>query len=229
MVNILMIETSTKKCSVAISQNGKLLDSIEEVSDKYLHSEKLHPFIDELLKRNKISPQDLSAVAVSKGPGSYTGLRIGVSASKGLAYALDIPVITLSSLEILARGVKLHESGFIIPMIDARRMEAYTAVFDKNYLIVRDIRAEILNENSFAEFLENNKVYFVGDAVAKAENVISHPQAVFTSHQFPAAADMAEPAWKKWLNNEFENTAYFEPFYLKDFIAKKKKNIFDKK
>jgi tRNA threonylcarbamoyladenosine biosynthesis protein TsaB len=227
MNKFLLIETSTKNCSVALAENDKIIDSIDLAADKYLHSEKLHPFIDEILKRNDWQAKDLSAVGVGKGPGSYTGLRIGVSAAKGICYALDIPLIAVSSLEILARGVRAEE-GFIVPMIDARRMEAYTAVFNAHYEQLREIQAEILDENAFKSFLDKNKVYFAGDAVEKAGQVIKHSNAVFTSHRYPQAKDMLVPFSEKFNKGDFENVAYFEPFYLKDFVAKKKKNIFGK-
>ncbi len=220
----LLIETSTKSCSVALAEDQVIIDSIDEVSDKYLHSEKLHPFIDEILRRNRWQASDLCAVGVGKGPGSYTGLRIGVSAAKGICYALRIPLIAIGSLEILARGVTANQ-GYIVPMIDARRMEAYTAVFDSSYRKVREVKAEILDERSFNAYLEKNKVFFTGDAVTKARDVIEHPNAVFTRHFYPSAKDMLVPFYEKWQAKAFEDTAYFEPFYLKDFIAKKKKNI----
>ena len=225
MSKFLLLETSTKNCSVALAQDGKIIDAIDWAPEKYSHSEKLHPCIDELLKRNRWQPADLNVVAVGKGPGSYTGLRIGVSAAKGLCYALNIPLISAGSLEILARGIKANK-GFIVPMIDARRMEAYTAVFDAAYRPVREIRAEILDENSFREYLEQGPVFFAGDAVEKAKDVIRHPNAVFTEHVYPEARHMLPVVREKWQRRAFEDIAYFEPFYLKEFIAKKKKNIF---
>ncbi|NPA43552.1 MAG: tRNA (adenosine(37)-N6)-threonylcarbamoyltransferase complex dimerization subunit type 1 TsaB [Chlorobi bacterium] len=225
MSKFLLIETSTRNCSVALADDDRIVASKDMAPDRYSHAEKLHPCMEELLYSTGWHPGDLDAVAVGKGPGSYTGLRIGVSAAKGLAYALDIPLLSAGSLEILARGVKATE-GFIVPMIDARRMEAYTAVFDHRYWPVREIKAEILDEQSFREFLERGPVYFAGDATDKAREVIRHPRAVFTSHRYPRAADMLPLVLEKWEKREFEDIAYFEPFYLKEFIAKKKKNIF---
>jgi len=225
MSKFLLIETSTKNCSVALAEGDRVVDAMDFAPENYSHAEKLHPCMDEILKRNHWTPEQLDAVAVGKGPGSYTGLRIGVSAAKGLAYALKIPLISVGSLEILARGIQTRE-GFIVPMIDARRMEAYTAVFDHAYRPVREIKAEILDENSFREFLEKGKVIFAGDAVEKAKKVIRHPNAVFADQHFPQAKHMAQPVMEKWNKKAFEDVAYFEPFYLKEFIAKKKKNIF---
>jgi len=225
MTKFLMLETSTKNCSVALAGEKGIIDSVDWAPGQYSHAERLHPCIDELLERHGWKDERPGAVAVGKGPGSYTGLRIGVSAAKGLAYAWDIPLISVGSLEILARGVKIS-SGFIVPMIDARRMEAYTAVFDARYRPLREIRAEILDEHTFQEWLERGKVFFAGDAVDKAREVIRHPNAIFTPHRYPRARDMWPVVVEKWKKREFEDTAYFEPFYLKDFIAKKKKNIF---
>ncbi len=222
MPKFLMIETSTRNCSVAISEGEKLLYAIDDVSEKYSHAERLHRHIDNLMKRAGWSYADLDAVGVGSGPGSYTGLRIGVSAAKGFAYVLKIPVVTVMSLETLARGVRT-EKGFIVPMIDARRMEAYTAVYDADYRQVREVEAEILDEHSFAGYLDKTKVYFAGDAVPKLEKILSHANAVFPDIRYPSAKNMLPVVLKKFTRREFENTAYFEPFYLKDFIVKRKK------
>ncbi len=222
MTRILHIETATKNCSVALSEDGRLTDLLEEAAAGYSHAEKLHVFIDEILKRNAWKPADLDAVAVSEGPGSYTGLRIGVSAAKGLAYTLDIPMITVPTLEILARNISA-DHGYIIPLIDARRMEVYTAVYDRNYRRLTDIEPHILDEQSFREFLEKDVCYFTGDALEKTAKTVRHPNAVFTEHIYPSAARMIEPAWKKYRKKDFADTAYFEPFYLKDFIVTRKK------
>ncbi len=220
---ILMLETSTKNCSVALAEGERVIFYADERGDRYLHSERLHSMIDELMKKAGWNYRDLSAVAVGAGPGSYTGLRIGVSAAKGLAFALDIPLISVPTLEILARGIQ-PEEGVIVPMIDARRMEVYTAVYDKQIRVLKPVWAEILTENSFREFLERGLVYFAGDALDKAKTVLRHPNAVFTGHIYPQAKHMLSPAIEKFRSGAFENTAYFEPFYLKSFVAKKKKN-----
>jgi len=219
---ILQIETSTTNCSVAISKNGKTI-AIKEISNGYSHAENLHVFIKEILAENKLEYTDLNAVAVSKGPGSYTGLRIGVSTAKGLCYSLDIPLIAIETLKILAHQVVI-ENGFIVPMIDARRMEAYTAVYNSEYERVRKIEAEILDENSFSTFLSEYGTVFVGNKTEKTQELISNENARFVD-SLPSAKDMSVLAYEKHKKNDIEDVAYFEPYYLKDFLvtpAKKK-------
>ncbi len=218
---ILNIETATKNCAVSLSKNGHFVDQISYAGEGYSHAEKLHVFIDDILKQNNYSPADLSAIAVSKGPGSYTGLRIGVSAAKGLAYSLDIPLISVSTLESLAHQIKA-EDAFIIPILDARRMEVYSAVFDGTYQLIRDTKADLLDEKPFDSYLAKNKCVFVGDAVAKTKEVILHPNAVFSDIKYPSAKEMTLLSYKKFEQKDFEDVAYFEPFYLKDFIGTKK-------
>jgi len=219
---ILQIETSTTNCSVAISKNGKTI-AIKEISDGYSHAENLHIFIKEILISVNLLYSDLHAVAVSKGPGSYTGLRIGVSTAKGLCFSLGIPLIAIETLEVLAYQVSL-DAGFVVPMIDARRMEAYTKVFKANYEESRVIEAEILDETSFATFLEQGKVVFVGNKTEKTQEVIKHENATFID-SLPSAKEMSDLAYNKYKKNDIEDVAYFEPYYLKDFLvtpAKKK-------
>lgn len=223
MTHILQIETTTTNCSVAVSKNGKTI-AVKEISNGYSHAENLHAFIAAALQECSLEYKDLSAVAVSKGPGSYTGLRIGVSTAKGLCFALDIPLIATETLQTLAMQQKI-EDGVIISMIDARRMEAYTQVFNKNYASVRSIEAEILTEKSFESFLQDNKVYFVGNKSEKLQEVLQHENAVFLSESLPSANEMSALVYSKFNNNNFEDVAYFEPYYLKDFLvtpAKKK-------
>ena len=222
MTYILNIETSTKNCSVALAKEGKPVEVIDYMEEGFSHAEKLHVFIDQLLKKNQISPSDLSAISVSKGPGSYTGLRIGVSTAKGLAYGLGIPLIAISTLEHMAHQIQ-NQKGLIIPMIDARRMEVYSAVFDENKKRIRDIKAEVINENSYSSYLAANKVFFVGDAVSKIKEVITHTNAVFIENSYPSAKEMTGLSHRKYLAKDFVDTAYFEPFYLKDFIVTRKK------
>lgn len=222
MVYILQIETATTNCSVALSKNGKTI-AVQEVSNGYSHAENLHVFIKEILKESNVSFTDLSAIAVSKGPGSYTGLRIGVSAAKGLCFALDIPLIALETLEVLAQQVNVS-NGFIVPMIDARRLEAYTKAYDSNCKAVREIQAEILSETSFFDFLEEHTVVFVGNKTEKTQEIITHPNAQFID-SVPSANEMSVLAYNKYKKNDTEDVAYFEPYYLKDFLvtlAKKK-------
>jgi tRNA threonylcarbamoyladenosine biosynthesis protein TsaB len=225
MANILCIETATTACSVALTQDGKIL-SKKETTERNAHSAKLTLFIDETLKENKLAFSDLDAVTISKGPGSYTGLRIGVSTAKGLCYALDIPLIAINTLQSLAWGMaKKHtddKSGhrtLFCPMIDARRMEVYAAVYDSNLKEVRETRADIIESNSFSDYLDNSRVIFFGDGADKCKEVISHPNAVFVDNIFPSSANMAIPAFQKFGLKQFKDVAYFEPFYLKDFIA----------
>ena len=222
MSYILNIETATKNCSVALGQNEQVIDLIEYTGEGYSHAEKLHVFIKDILSNNHILPEQLKAVAVSKGPGSYTGLRIGVSAAKGLAYALDIPLIAISTLESMARQIK-QENAYIIPLIDARRMEVYSAVYDDKYNLIRKVQADLLEEQPFDEYLNEKKVIFLGDAVEKTERIIQHSNAVFVSNRFPSARELNDLAYQKHKNNNFEDTAYFEPYYLKDFIVTRKK------
>ena len=213
---ILNIETSTKNCSVSLSNNGKTVHSKELSEAGFSHSEKLHVFIEEVLLESKLTFKDLSAIAVSKGPGSYTGLRIGVSAAKGLCFALDVPLISVDTLQVLANKAEV-QNGIIIPMIDARRMEVYSAIFDKNYNKIREVQAQILDENSFSEIEET--VYFVGDCNEKAKTVLTKNNFVFIEGKFyPSANEMSKLSFEKFQNNDFEDVAYFEPFYLKDFL-----------
>lgn len=225
MAHILCIETATTACSVGLSRDGDIL-SVKETTEKNAHSAKLTLFIDELLKDNKLVFSDLDAVAVSKGPGSYTGLRIGVSTAKGLCYALGIPLIAINTLQSLAWGMaKKHKddksgSGTLFcPMIDARRMEVYAAVYNSNLEEVRETRADIIETDSFSDYLEKSRVCFFGDGANKCKETIIHPNAVFEDDIFPSAANMSILAYQKFQQKQFEDVAYFEPFYLKDFIA----------
>ncbi|WP_334056791.1 tRNA (adenosine(37)-N6)-threonylcarbamoyltransferase complex dimerization subunit type 1 TsaB [Polaribacter sp. P097] len=225
---ILNIETATKNCSVSIADKGVILAIKELNNGNYSHAEVLHPFIADVLKEANLSSKDIDAVAVSKGPGSYTGLRIGVSAAKGLCFAFDKPLISIDTLQSLAYATKVSE-GFIVPMIDARRMEVYASVFDANYNEVRAIKAEVITENSFLSYLETSKVTFLGDGALKCKEVITHENAVFLADYFPSSKEMAVLSYEKYKKNDIEDVAYFEPFYLKDFVVipeKKKKPTF---
>ncbi|ARV06918.1 tRNA (adenosine(37)-N6)-threonylcarbamoyltransferase complex dimerization subunit type 1 TsaB [Polaribacter sp. SA4-10] len=228
MAIILNIETATKNCSVSIAKNGEILAIKELNNGNYSHAEVLHPFIVALLEDAQITSQELDAVAVSKGPGSYTGLRIGVSAAKGLCFAFNKPLISIETLRSLAHSISI-DKGVIIPMLDARRMEVYAAVFDKNYEQIREIKAEIIDETSFLNYLKNQKVYFLGDGAEKCKEIITHENAVFVDDKFPSSKEMAELSYNKYKKNDIEDVAYFEPFYLKDFVVipqKKKKPTF---
>jgi len=215
---ILNIETSTKNCSVSLTESGSVI-ALKQINDgKYSHNENLHTFIVDVLKEADKKINELEAVAVSKGPGSYTGLRIGVSAAKGLCFSLDIPLISISTLQSLALQVQAEDT-YIIAMLDARRMEVYSAVYDESTILVREIRAEILEDNSFEEFLNKKTVYFIGDGVEKTKTLISHKNAIFIDDKLPTANEMASFSYAKFQQNDFEDVAYFEPFYLKDFVA----------
>ena len=221
MSYILSLETATTNCSVSLSLNGDTLVSKEDDNEQYSHAESLHGFIEQVLREAQIEKSKLDAIAVSEGPGSYTGLRIGVSAAKGLCYALDIPLISISTLEALAQQVK-SELGCIVPMLDARRMEVYSAVFDSNYNLLREVKAQILDDTSFQEELDLGPVHFIGSGVEKFKTLLTHPNAIFVENQLPSSKEMSTMAFKKFNISAFEDVAYFEPFYLKEFMIKKK-------
>lgn len=219
MVFILSVETATKNCSVSLSKNGKTVSCKEIAEQNFSHAEKLHIFIEEILKENNITLQDLNAIAVSKGPGSYTGLRIGVSSVKGMCYALNIPMIAIDTLTLLAKQIVI-EDGIIIPMIDARRMEVYTAFFDKEYTMQREVRADIIDENSYSEI--NTNVHLVGDGIAKFKEVLTNDKFIFyDAIIYPSANEMSNLAFEKYKISDFVDIAYFEPYYLKDFVLNK--------
>ena len=219
MPYILNIETATKNCSVALAKDGNTVLCKELSTEGFSHAEKLHVFIEEIIAETGVSINDLNAIAVSSGPGSYTGLRIGVSAAKGLSFSLNIPLISVDTLTSLANQV-LFFDGFIIPMIDARRMEVYSAVFNSNKEIIRKVEAEILNEDSFNEIVE--KIYFIGDSNEKAKAILNKSNFVFLDEiKYPSAKEMSSLSYKKFLENNFEDVAYYEPYYLKDFMFAK--------
>lgn len=217
MTYILNLETATKNCSVSISQDGKTILCKEMAELGYSHAEKLHVFIEECLKESKLTFNDLSAIAVSQGPGSYTGLRIGVSAAKGLSFALDLPLIAVDTLQVLASQLSITE-GIIIPMIDARRMEVYSAIFSSKLDKIREVQAEILSENSFEGISET--IHFVGDCAEKAKTVLTNSNFIFHEEIiYPSANEMGALSYQKFLQNMLEDVAYFEPYYLKDFMV----------
>jgi len=220
---ILNIETSENVCSVAISKNGELIAK-KENTEGMSHAKLLARFVDDILKENNIKPSGLNAVAVSKGPGSYTGLRIGVSFAKGLSYGLNIPLISVGTLEALANAANKKHNTLICPMIDARRMEVYTALFDNNLILIEKVSAEIIDKNYKQELLQNKKLVFCGSGSKKLNEVIDNNNAVFDFEIQPSAVNMIDISEKKYSEKKFEDNAYFEPFYLKDFIAIKPKN-----
>lgn len=226
-MKILHIETSSKNCSVAISDGEKLLCLCEETSENYKQSENLHTFVKWALEGAEIELKDLDAVSVGMGPGSYTGLRIGVSAAKGFCFGLNIPLIAINSLETMIEPFLDQNSDFIIPMIDARRMEVYTAVFDgKTGEPVTQTEAKILDGDSFADY-SHKKVIFVGDGAAKAQEILNLPDAAYNASVYPSAKYLIKSAVQKFNAQQFEDVAYFEPFYLKEFQGVKKKKTED--
>lgn len=226
MTLLLSIETSTPICSIALHKAGKLIADKEVTGDK-THSTELTLMIGELLKECSFTYGDLSAIAISSGPGSYTGLRIGTSTAKGLCFALDIPLISVSTLEALAYSVEyINDDYLICPMLDARRMEVYCMILSKNYQIIQNVEAKVIEENSFEKELETQKIVFVGDAVEKCQSVIQHENAIFKNELLPSAKTIGIIAFQKYQKQEFENVAYFEPFYLKGpNITKSKKKL----
>ena len=221
MSYILNIESSTTNCSVSLANNGELI-SIRELNEKnYSHSTKLHSFIEEVLKNSNITVNKLSAIAVSSGPGSYTGLRIGVSAAKGLCYALQIPLISVPTLKVLARQLNIQREDLIIPVMDARRDEVYSAVYNSEYELVRNIFPEIIDSESFIELAKENKLYFIGNGQEKCERLIrKNSNLIFSNYDtFPSSKEMILISFKKFKKSKFEDIAYFEPDYLKKFKA----------
>jgi tRNA threonylcarbamoyladenosine biosynthesis protein TsaB len=227
---ILQIETATTSCSVALTQQGVLLCK-KELNQRNVHAEVLTLFIEDIFKQAGKTYADIDAVAVSSGPGSYTGLRIGVSTAKGLCYALDKPLIAVETLKAMADGMigrqgdALTAGSLLCPMIDARRMEVFTAMFDINGNKAIPTAAEIIDENSFTDLLYNHKIYFFGDGAAKCRETLTHPNAVFIDDYENSASDLTVAALKKFSDKDFEDVAYFEPYYLKEFIAGVKKKV----
>ena len=223
MAFILAIETTTKNCSVALFENEQLLALKEHCSDDYSHAEKLTLFIEEVIKSANLTLKEIKAIAISKGPGSYTGLRIGTSTAKGLCYALDIPLISISTLKAMAFTMaKNHVTDIYCPMIDARRMEVFSGVYNVENNEIRGVQADVVDEQTYANFL-NNEVLFFGDGALKCKEIIKHKNAKFLERVYPSAKDLGKLAHAKFMNKDFEDVAYFEPFYLKDFVAGKKK------
>lgn len=224
---ILNIETSTGVCSVSVSDKDAILAARESRIDRS-HASMLTVFIGEAMAEAGIGYNELSGVAVSRGPGSYTGLRIGVSAAKGICYGADIPLIALDTLLIMARGllrnIADNDGLLLCPMIDARRMEVYTALYDTAGTRVKDITAEIIDNDSFKDYLDERKIIFFGDGSGKCRDTLKHPNAVFIEGIYPSACYMAQLSFKAFAEKKFEDTAYFEPFYLKDFLATTPKN-----
>jgi tRNA threonylcarbamoyladenosine biosynthesis protein TsaB len=228
MSKILLIESGTNVCSVAIAIDEKIA-GIKESSDEKAHASQLTVFIDQLIKQTGISIAQLDAIAISKGPGSYTGLRIGVSAAKGICYAAEKPLISVSSLDSMTHGANiLYQSiiekngiDFLCPMIDARRMEVYTALYDKHLQRTDLIEALVIDDLTFQEKLKTKKILFFGNGALKCKKSINHRNAFFIDDFSPSAQFMVPLALRAFANQTFEDVAYFEPYYLKDFVATK--------
>ena len=226
---ILNIETSTDVCSVAISDNGQVVFNKEDHSGPN-HAVKLGVYVDEALSFIDAHGIPLEAVAVSCGPGSYTGLRIGVSMAKGICYGRDVKLISIPTLELMAVPVLLgehpaEEDALIVPMLDARRMEVYAKVMDRALKEVRPIQADIVDAETYKEYLDRGTVYFFGNGAEKCMEVINHPNARLVKGIEPLAKNMAPLAEKRFVEGKFEDVAYFGPFYLKDFVAKMPKKL----
>lgn len=226
---ILQIETATTSCSVALALNGEVIAS-RQLNERNKHAEVITLFIESVFQIAGKQYADLDAVAVSSGPGSYTGLRIGVSTAKGLCFSLDKPLIAIGTLQAMAIGYQtkpihpIPPNALLCPMIDARRMEVFTAIYHLQGEQVYPISAEIISETSFSDFLNTNPVIFFGDGAEKCLQVLgNHPNATLVSGFVNNAEDLSKLALKKYQNREFVDTAYFEPYYLKDFIPGIKK------
>lgn len=220
MSTILQLETATTVCSAAISRNGQTIALKEEMAPN-IHAGSLTLFIQEAMRQAGLKFEDLDAIAVSKGPGSYTGLRIGVSTAKGLCYALEKPLIAVDTLQMMAAGflsVQEAYAGKICAMIDARRMEVFTAVFDAQLNYLEPVNAKIIDAQSYADLLAGGPVSFIGDGAAKCEAVLKQQHATFVPDNFNSAAHMSKLAFQAYEQKRFEDVAYFEPFYLKDFV-----------
>lgn len=227
MPYILSIETATEICSVAVSNGNQVIFYKEEIKGPS-HAVLLGQFVNEAIEELRKADIKLDAVAVSCGPGSYTGLRIGVSEAKGLCYGLSIPLIAIHTLKIMAHGVlkqnKTDKDSLLCPMIDARRMEVYDTLYNNSLQELRAVSADIIDENSFSEFLTDKQVVFFGNGAEKCKTVLHHPNAHFLDDIYPKATDLIELAEESFNKKDFVDVAYFEPFYLKEFVATTPKN-----
>ena len=224
-MKILHLESSSKNCSVAISDGDQLLCLCEEVSENYKQSESLHQFVEWALEGAEIKLDDLDAVCLGKGPGSYTGLRIGAASAKGFCFGLNIPLVSVLSMDSMVEPFLNKDFDFIIPLIDARRMEVYTSVYNKAGEVISETEAMVLEEKSFEKY-ENNRTLFIGDGAKKAQEILNFPLAEFKINIYPSSQFLIKKAVSKFISKDFEDIAYFEPFYLKDFQGiKAKKRI----
>jgi len=232
MALILCIETSSINCSVALFESGTLIEVLES-AESYAHSQKLHPFMEEVIKTSGKLKSDIQAVLLGSGPGSFTGLRIGSAAAKGLCYGLSVPMMSVSSLENMSIGIQkikkrlsLPEKHLLCPLIDARRMEVYSCMFDQDMNLLQEADAVILDESTFIDKLEENTMVFFGDGMEKMKSMYeSHENARFVNDILPTTMNFGEIAESKFNQKEFENIAYFEPFYLKGFVPTTPKKL----
>ncbi len=230
MACILHIETSTNVCSVAVSEDGQCIFEQEERGERGAGAERLGTMVDEALSFTDNHAIPFDAVAVSCGPGSYTGLRIGVSMAKGICYGRDLKLIAVPTLEllcvpILLRNPEMEENALLCPMLDARRMEVYAALYDRSLKVVRPVSADIVDAETYKEWLDEHPIYFFGNGAQKCKEVINHPNVHFIEGIEPLAKWMQPLAEKRFLNEQYEDVAYFVPFYLKDFVAIKPKPL----
>jgi tRNA threonylcarbamoyladenosine biosynthesis protein TsaB len=223
---ILHIETATKNCSVALSESGKMIALKEHYAQNFSHSEQLHGFIQDVMGEAQMSMSSIDAVAVSKGPGSFTGLRIGVAAAKGICFALDLPLIGVNSLQILAEKYNETIEALLFPMFDARRMEVYVMVLNEKGEVVKPTFTEIISLDSFNELSKEVPWVFIGEGAEKCKALLDAPHIKYHSEiQYPSASEMVALAWHAFQFKDFEDVAYFEPFYLKDFYTTAKKIV----
>ncbi len=221
MALILQIETSTTVCSVALAENGQCI-ALKELDERNIHATSITNFIDDVMQQANKSYTDLSAVAVAKGPGSYTGLRIGVSTAKGLCFALDIPLISVNTLEMMVEGYLENNgvfSGYVVPMLDARRMEVFTGIWDCKMNLVENTAAVILDENYLHDLISEHKVAFIGDGAPKFSILVKNEHAVFPDENYNSAKYLSKSAFSRFQSSKFDDVAYFEPYYLKDFMV----------
>ena len=220
---LLFLETATEVCSVALSKGNEIAASIS-LEKGNTHAEQLFPFIEQVLTEGNCKISELAGVVLSIGPGSYTGLRIGASAAKGICYALNIPLIGVSTLQSIVFGALQTQNEpqnvLYCPMIDARRMEVFTALFNAKGEAITEVNNKIIDEHSFHNELENNVIYFCGNGMPKCKSVLQHKNAYFIDTRLNAS-DMLLPALLKYENQQFEDVAYFEPFYFKEYVAKR--------
>ncbi len=240
MACILHIETSTNVCSVAVSESGQCIFKQDARGEKGAGAERLGTMVDEAISFTDSHAIPFDAVSVSSGPGSYTGLRIGVSMAKGICYGRDLKLIAVPTLEVMcvplllretvrvkgaAEPMPMPEDALLCPMIDARRMEVYAAVFDRSLHCLRDTRADVVSADTYRELLDSHPIYFFGNGAEKCMDVINHPNARLVEGIEPMAQWMMPLAERRFLNGQFEDVAYYEPFYLKDFVAIKPKDL----